>query len=206
MLVSASLSKIVIKKYGEFRIPHTLLFKLYQSKIKIYLILFASIVFLLPPNIADSADDIYQSPKDFLEEIFGGKVPAPKAIWFDKSIRKEIKKILGHTYPGIRLRYWAKDKKTAWILEEIGKYKPITTGIFINNGAIQRVNVLVYRESHGWEVRYPFFTKQFKDLRLDPDQSLTRSIDGISGATLSVNALTRLARLALYLHKVSSSQ
>ncbi len=179
---------------------------MYRSKIDIFATVFAFIVFSLLPSTANSADDVYQSPAKFLEEIFDGDVPDPKAIWFDASLRKEIKKIMGHNYPGIRLRYWPREQQTAWILEEIGKYKPITVGFFISAGSIKLVKVLVYRESHGWEVRYPFFTKQFKDLRLDPDQNLTRSIDGISGATLSVNALTRLARLALYLHKISLSQ
>jgi Na+-transporting NADH:ubiquinone oxidoreductase subunit NqrC len=50
-------------------------------------------------------------------------------------------------------------------------------------------------------VRYPFFTDQFNGLQLDENNRLQRKIDGISGATLSVNALTRLARLALHLHE-----
>jgi hypothetical protein len=61
------------------------------------------------------------------------------------------------------------------------------------------VKVLIFRESRGWEVRYPFFTDQFKDATLTAERNLDRKIDGISGATLSVNALTKLARLALFL-------
>ena len=62
-----------------------------------------------------------------------------------------------------------------------------------------QMQVLIYRESHGWEVRYPFFTDQFKGLERDDSNNLNKKIDGISGATLSVNALTRLSKLALYL-------
>ena len=61
------------------------------------------------------------------------------------------------------------------------------------------VRVLIYRESRGWEVKYPAFTDQFRGARLTSDGKLDQSIDGISGATLSVHALTRLARLALLL-------
>jgi hypothetical protein len=99
----------------------------------------------------------------------------------------------------VRVRYWARGARTAWILEEIGKTQPITTGIVVDQGAIARIAVLVYRESHGWEVRYPFFTTQFKGATLSGTHQLDRSIDGISGATLSVRALTRLARVALLL-------
>ena len=39
---------------------------------------------------------------------------------------------------------------------------------------------------------------------LKPGDELDRTIDGISGATLSTRALTKLARLALYLHQRSA--
>ena len=61
------------------------------------------------------------------------------------------------------------------------------------------MKVLVFRESRGWEVRYPFFTEQFADASLKAETKLDRKIDGISGATLSVDALIKLARLALFL-------
>ena len=79
----------------------------------------------------------------------------------------------------------------------------ITTGFLVEDQAILNMQVLVYRETHGWEVRYPFFTEQFKGLAMKEGR-LSKKIDGISGATLSVNALIRLSELALYLHdKVS---
>ena len=98
-----------------------------------------------------------------------------------------------------RIRYWDDGTRSAWILEEIGKVKPITTGYVVNSGKIERVAVLIYRESRGWEVRHKFFTDQFIGATVDGDYRLDRNIDGISGATLSVDALTRLGRLALYL-------
>ena len=91
--------------------------------------------------------------------------------------------------------------RTAWILEEVGKEKPITAGIVINNEKIELVKVLVFRESRGWEVRHDFFTNQFKQIALKPDHQLDKSIDNISGATLSVRAVSKLARIALLLDK-----
>jgi hypothetical protein len=82
------------------------------------------------------------------------------------------------------------------VLDEIGKEMPTTVGIAINDSAVERVKVLVYRESRGWEVKSPAFTAQFFGARL-AGQNLDRHIDGISGATLSVRALSRLTRLAL---------
>jgi hypothetical protein len=113
---------------------------------------------------------------------------------------------MGHDLGVLRLKYWEKEGRTAWILEEIGKERPITAGVVVNDGKIERINVLTFRESRGWEVRYPFFTDQFSDATLKEDKQLDRHIDGISGATLSVKAMTKMARLALLLdHEVEVS-
>ncbi len=143
---------------------------------------------------------MYQKPRHFLAEAFGDEIPEPRFLWVTSELKPRIKRIMGHRLGVLRVRYWGRGRRTAWILEEIGKYKPITTGIVVDGDRIERLKVLVYRESHGWEVRYPFFTNQFKSATLAPGLRLDRHIDGISGATLSVNALTRLAKLALFFH------
>jgi len=145
------------------------------------------------------AASAYQTPAAFLAESFSGKVPEPGIIWLSGTRKDAAKKILGHRYPALRVRYWRKHQRSAWILEETGKEQPITAGLIVNNGRLERIKVLVYRESRGWEVRYPFFTDQFKGIQLDKTGNLDRHIDGISGATLSVRALKKLAALALYL-------
>ncbi|MBL26110.1 MAG: FMN-binding protein [Rhodospirillaceae bacterium] len=146
------------------------------------------------------AVDVYQQPEDFLAETFGDDLPEPAVVWVTKDVRARVKAIMGHDLPALRIRYWGRDGRTAWVLEEIGKTEPITTGYVVADGRVERVKVLIYRESRGWEVRYPFFTDQFKGTSLADDGRLDRDIDGISGATLSVDALTRLAALALFLH------
>ncbi|HEX9784868.1 MAG TPA: FMN-binding protein [Opitutaceae bacterium] len=145
--------------------------------------------------------DVYQAPEAFIAESFDGAPPAPSALWLSKAMRDEVKAILGHEYAALRVRYWRNGARTAWILDEIGKVKPITTGIVVLDGRIERLKVLVYRESHGWEVKHPFFTERFRDATLTNGGDLSRPIDNIAGATLSVNALKRLAALALYLDR-----
>jgi len=71
----------------------------------------------------------------------------------------------------------------------------------IKKGQIERIKVLIFRESRGWEVRYPFFTEQFSGARLIKNYQRNQPIDGITGATLSVRALKKLARLSLYLEQ-----
>ena len=145
-----------------------------------------------------SAQEIYQSPRDFLSEMFDDNIPLMRSLVVNAEIRDKAARILRHGYGVERINYWSEGKRTIWILEEIGRYRPITVGLVVSKGEIETLRVLIFRESHGWEVRHAFFTDQFKGLSLDTDNDLTASIDGISGATLSVNALRNLARLALY--------
>ena len=145
------------------------------------------------------AEDVYLEPETFIERSFAAE-PEVKVLWLNRELKSAMADILGHGYKGLRIRYWQSGDRTAWILEEIGKVELITAGFVVEDGVMQGMDVLVYRESHGWEVKYPFFTKQFTGLTIDEEAQLDQQIDGISGATLSVNALIRLSRLALFLH------
>jgi FMN-binding domain len=146
--------------------------------------------------------DVYQKPDAFIAEVFGS-VPAPKVLWLTRKIQTGAESILGHPPSQLRQRYWSDGRRDLWILEEIGKEELITAGFVVIDGHIDHVRVLVYRESRGQEVREPAFLKQFADARLAQGDRLDRDIDGIAGATLSVGAMERMARLALYFDKVS---
>ena len=148
--------------------------------------------------IAVSAAD-YMARDDFLRLAFDQAEPEMQTLWLTNETRSEAKDALGLAPNGLRMRYWAQGDRTAWILEEIGKDKPITIGVAINEQRIERVEVLAFRESRGFEIRYPFFTAQFTDMTLGDDGRLSSHVDGITGATLSVRAVDRVARLALWL-------
>ncbi len=146
--------------------------------------------------------DVYQEPDAFVAEVFGSK-PTPKVLWLTRDIQAQAAAILGHPPAQLRQRYWSDAHRSVWILEEIGKEELITAGFVVADGHIDHVRVLVYRESRGQEVRYPSFLKQFKEAKLAQGDRLDREIDGITGATLSVGAMERMARLALYFDKKS---
>jgi FMN-binding domain len=155
-------------------------------------------------SVAIQAKNVYQEPDNFINEVFAGVTPDVKRLWIDDELKEKIRKILGHDLSLLRLRYWQHQQRTAWILEEIGKTEPITLGFVINNGSVELTRVLIFRESRGWEIRHPFFTDQYINVTLTPELDLNRHIDGISGATLSVAAFNKLARLALMLHQHSN--
>ena len=157
------------------------------------------LLLLLPVYTGALARGTYQEPDAFLAEAFTGSVPGPAVIWLTGERKDTVKQLLGHRYPSLRVRYWLRGERSAWILQEVGKDLPITIGVVVNGGRLEYIKVLVFRESRGEEIRHPFFTKQFLDAQLDTDRNLDRHIDGISGATLSVRAMQKIARLALYL-------
>ena len=158
---------------------------------------FAVLAITFLSTFVSAADKVYEKPSAFMKRHFGA-VPKTQVITLSGAQSKQLKSILGHKYASQKIRYWKVKGKTAWILEEIGKSEPITTGIIVRDGKISELKVLVYRESHGWEVTRPFFTKQFVGTSLD-GKVLNKKVDGIVGATLSVRALKKLGAAALYL-------
>ncbi len=159
-----------------------------------------SILFLLITHVATAAESIYQSPEDFLSTTFS-KTPEPQRLTLSGDIGKEVKKILGHRYKKIRVPYWQNDCRSAWILEEIGKERYITTGFVVNSQGLEKAKVLIFRESRGWEVKHDFFGQQFIGAKLTDKNKLDKNIDNISGATMSVDAVTNISRMALLLHE-----
>ncbi|MDC9724539.1 MAG: FMN-binding protein [Gammaproteobacteria bacterium] len=158
------------------------------------------VISLILSSITVFARGVYQTDQDFLAETFNQAVPKSKVVWVKGELAKTITEILGHKYVGLRIRYWRVEQRSVWILEEIGKEKPITFGVVVADEKIETIKVLAFRESRGGEIRHPAFTQQFRDARLDA-LKLDRHIDGVSGATLSVRAMTDVARMALYLDK-----
>jgi hypothetical protein len=141
----------------------------------------------------------YLGRDEFLDLAFGDAEPTMQTLWMTKDTKAAAIDAVGWIPLALRLRYWQEGERTAWILEDIGKDKPITLGITVAGQQIERVDVLAFRESRGWEIRYPFFTSQFSGLTLAEDGYLSEPIDGITGATMSVRAVERVARLALWL-------
>ena len=142
----------------------------------------------------------YMAPTDFVKQAFNGNVPSAQLLFLGAQARTQLAAILAHEPKAKRLRYWQTGDKSVWILEEVGKTKSITAGFVINDGKIEKVQVLIFRESRGWEIRYPFFTNQFVGAALKANHKLDQTVDGISGATLSTRAMTKMGRVALYLH------
>lgn len=155
---------------------------------------------LVTSQVAFAMETVYQEPAEFLEQNLSGC--QKQVLWLKKDIKSRIEQLVDHPFPGVRVRYCEKEGKTAWVLDEIGKTEPITSGIIVDQGRVEQVRVLVFRESRGSEVNRDAFTRQYVNAELEDDNSLDRYIDGITGATMSVSAVNRQVKLALLLDEV----
>lgn len=62
---------------------------------------------------------------------------------------------------------------------------------------LRDIDILVYREPYGGEVAYEAWRRQFRGKSTDDQLAVGRDIRAISGATISVNAVTLGVRRAL---------
>ena len=167
--------------------------------IKLYIILFSILIF---SNSAFTKQT--DSEVDFLNKVFNNQIPKKERIIVKGENKQKIKAIMGNKYKKRMFSYWRNNTKQVWILNSIGKYKPITAAFITDNCKVKSSHVLVYREQHGYEIKYPAFLLQFKETDMDKTLKLNTKIDNISGATLSVNSMKRMARTALLLSKLSN--
>ncbi len=145
-----------------------------------------------------------EQEKIFLDKIFQNDTPEKQRIILKTNHMSQMKEIMGHKYKKRIFSYYQKENNQVWILNSIGKYKPITAGFVIDNCKIKSSHVIVYREAHGYEIKFPSFLLQFTNAEIDSNIDLNVDIDNISAATLSVNSMKRMARAALLLNKLSN--
>lgn len=85
--------------------------------------------------------------------------------------------------------------------EVIGKQEYITYAVAINpQRKVTQVEILDYRESHGYEIRNPRWRQQFAGKTRTDAVQLDTDIANISGATLSCRHVTDGVRRILLLH------
>lgn len=84
------------------------------------------------------------------------------------------------------------------VLEVRGKEQPITVLVAVDSSArLRDIDILAYREPYGGEVAYPAWRHQFRGKTAAAPLEVGRDIRGISGATISVNAVTQGVRRCL---------
>jgi len=149
---------------------------------------------------------VYLTKKQALEIAFPGADTIKKEKhWLTEDEIDAIEKLCLQKIKEIRFTFYSgikNGKPMGYMLIDniIGKSFPITFMTVLNiDGTVRDVEIMVYREPQGWEVRYKTFRSQFygKDSSSD-----SREIHSISGATLSVNSIKIGVYKALAAYKV----
>jgi len=121
----------------------------------------------------------------------------------------EAQHLAGRAFREDDYRFWVGRKGQemigyATLLEVVGKERPITFLIGIQpNGEIKGVEVLIYRESRGSEIRNPRFMSQFIKKKVNNPLRLGDDVESISGATLSSRAAAYAVKKALAIFEVA---
>jgi electron transport complex protein RnfG len=118
---------------------------------------------------------------------------------------------------GVRQRWkkqavWRAEKAgelIGWFIvdEVIGKHEYITYAAGLTlDGKVRGVEVLVYRETHGYQIRNPEWWQAFVGKTLTDPFKLDQDIPNIAGATLSCKNVTNGVKRLLALQQVALSR
>ena len=102
-------------------------------------------------------------------------------------------------------RVMAAGQPLGWFIVDnvIGKVERITYSLALGrDGAVRSIEILDYRETHGYEVRNAAWLRQFEGKNARTPLEFEADIKNISGATLSCRHLTDGVRRLLDLHDV----
>ncbi|MBT5188019.1 MAG: FMN-binding protein [Kordiimonadaceae bacterium] len=154
-----------------------------------------------PAQTFKPAERVYKKTSTYVSDAFGGNVPKKATVWVIGDLRDDINQVnAGYVDTPVRYRYWKDGNRTLWVLENVARTMLFTTGVTVENGTIEDISVLTYRESRGHEIQNRTHRAQFYGAKITDDNILDKPINGISGSTLSANAMKRMARIALLLH------
>jgi hypothetical protein len=139
----------------------------------------------------------------FLTEEEALKIMFPKSerirkdtLWLDPEKKTEIEERIGWKFPEESFEVYVGETGTqvdgyALIQNTIGKHKPMTYMVGIDNkGYISDIELLVFREARGSEVRQKRFNSQYEGKSLLDPVRINKDIINISGATMSVRSMT----------------
>ena len=158
--------------------------------ISFYLILLGGILLGGSP-IRDAAEKYIISQSDVNVSIY------MHTLKLDTELKVLVQNKVKQRFYRDELYYWNisnNDTTIAYALMDnvLGKSMPITFLVILNNeGNILASEVIKYREAYGSEVGNKNWLAQFTHFSDTTDFKVGKNIDGISGATISVNSLTK---------------
>lgn len=161
--------------------------------------IFFIVLFVFHPSI--SKGEVYLMKKEALKRAFPEADEIVKErLWLNDIQRDKISKLCNQKIEDKRMVFYG-GKKSGKIIgymlidHYIGKSLPITYMVVLNiDGTVRDVAIMVYREPQGMEVRYKSFLKQFFGKNAS---STFKDVNAITGATISVRAITKGVKKAV---------
>lgn len=133
---------------------------------------------------------------------------ADAAVELNDAQRKAIEQKAGVRQRSKKQAVWRAEKAGAligWFIvdEVIGKHEFITYAAGLTpEGKVRGIDILAYRETHGYQIRNPEWRAKFVGKTLSDPFKLDQDIPNIAGATLSCNNVTNGVKRLLALQQV----
>ena len=151
-------------------------------------------------------EDVYLTPEDAAKLMFPKSDSIrSEVITITEDQKRLIEERIGWHFPETTFDCFIGETKGqvdgwAFIQNTIGKHKPMTYMVGIApDGEVTNVEILVYRESRGSEVRKARFNYQYEGKTIHDPIRINRDIINISGATMSVRSMSAGVKRALVL-------
>jgi hypothetical protein len=151
-------------------------------------------------------EDVYLTPEEAANLMFPDSDHiSHETITLSPEQKKVIEERIGWNFPETTFEFFigktnGKINGWAFIQHTIGKHKPMTYMVGVDpQGEVLNVEVLVYRESRGSEVRTKRFNYQYQGKTPYHPIRINRDIINISGATMSVRSMSAGVKRALVL-------
>ncbi|HEX8909187.1 MAG TPA: FMN-binding protein [Anaeromyxobacteraceae bacterium] len=168
----------------------------------------ALLVAALLPAVAARADQVFLREVDAPRALFGDGVTSErKTLELSDAELSELSRQVGRrvdarAYPYLEVSEPGRGARSPlgyiFLLDVLGQNLPITFAVGIKaDGAVQDVQVMVYREPHGGEIRERRFRAQFSGRRVGQPLVIGKDVDAISGATISSHSAAYAVRKGL---------
>ncbi|HTT07267.1 MAG TPA: FMN-binding protein [Gammaproteobacteria bacterium] len=142
--------------------------------------------------VAPARATTYLSVEQAQEAIFPGAKFTPDFRNLSGGEISQIEKASDTTAYSREVKCWKVDQGGWFIVDEVvGKHEFITYALGLDaGGAVQGIEIMDYRETHGGEIREPAWRAQFHGKKHGEALKLEEDIQNISGATLSCKHIT----------------
>ena len=147
----------------------------------------------------------YLTVEQAQQAIFPGATFTRADVTLSDEQKKQIEDASGVDVRDRTEQVWKVDGGGWLIVDEVlGKHEFITYALGLDaSGAVKQIEIMDYRETYGYEVRDAKWRAQFAGMTSQSAPKLGKSIQNVSGATLSCRHLTDGIRRLLVFHDVA---